>query len=145
MPEGTEPHDPIALTRSAFACADARDIASLMKFVSPDSVWDVSAWGFGIYEGRRAIRRFLEDWIGSFEEYGRDSEEMLDLGNGVVYAVAVTRGRSAGSRHEVGLRGATVCLWDGAVATRVSYYRDRDEARAAAERLAASRGQARAP
>jgi len=135
-PEQPASLDPVDLTRRAFAYADARDIDSLMRFISPESVWDATAWGFGRYVGRRAIRRFLEDWTGSFDEFGRDAEELVDLGNGVVYAVTETRGRSAGATGVVRLRGATVCVWRGAEAMLVTYHRDLEEARAAAERLA---------
>ena len=139
MPKETETFSPVELMRSVFASADAADIDSIMSFVNFDSVWDVSSWGFGVYEGRRRVRRFLEDWIGSFEEYQRTTEEIVDLGNGVVYAASVTRGRSPGSL-DLRLHGATVALWVEGVATRVTFYRDLAEARAAAERLAGSRG-----
>ncbi len=140
MPEESTTPDPVELTRRALACADAGDIPAIMDFVGPDSVWDVSPWAFGTYEGRRAIRRFLEDWIGSFAEYRRETEEIVDLGNGVVYAVTVTRGRPDLRRDEIRLRGASVCVWAGGVATLVTFYRDPDEGRAAAERLAESSG-----
>ena len=142
MSEGSTVTDLVELTRRAATVADGGDVGAIMRFVGPDSVWDVSAWSFGVYEGQRAIRRFLEDWIGSFAEYRREVEEVLDLGNGVAYAVTVTRGRPAGRADEVPLRGAEVCVWEGGVATRVTYYRDPEEARAAAQRLADSRGAA---
>jgi len=34
-----------------------------------------------------AIRGFLEDWLGAYEEYEIEAEEILDLGNGVVLFV----------------------------------------------------------
>jgi ketosteroid isomerase-like protein len=140
MSEESMTRDPVELTRSSFACAEAADIHGIMSFVGPDSVWDITAWSFGTYEGPRAIRRFLNDWIGSFAEYRREPEEILDLGGGVVFAVGVTRGRPAGRRDEIRLRGAAVYTWEEEVAKQVTFYRDPDEARAAAERLAQERG-----
>ena len=131
--------DPVELTRRLFAHADRGDIDGIMGAVDLDAVWDASSWGFGVYEGRRLIRRFLEDWIGSFEEFRRDSEELVDVGGGVVFAVAVTRGRTRGG-PEIRIRGATVCLWADGLTKRVVFYRDPAEARAAAERLAESGG-----
>jgi len=139
MPEEPPTPGPVELTRRALACADTGDIRAIMDFVGPHSVWDASPWAFGTYEGRTAIRRFLEDWIGSFADYRRETEEVLDLGNGVVYAVTLTRGRPASRRDEIRLRGASVCVWADGVAMRVTFYRDPDEGRAAAERLAESR------
>ena len=43
--------------------------------------------GIGTFEGRAAIRRFLEDWLRSYEELRYALGEVVDLGNGVVLAV----------------------------------------------------------
>ena len=135
LEESTTP-DPVELTRHAFAAADAGDIPAILSFLGSDSVWDVSRWAFGTYEGPTAIGRFLDNWIGSFAEYRREIAEILNLGNGVVYAVTVTRGRPIGRSDQIQLRGAAVCMWAQGVARRVTFYRDPNEARAAAERLA---------
>ncbi len=137
--ESTAP-DLVELTRRAFAAANEGDFDALMTSLGPDSVFDVSSWGFGTYQGKRATRRFLEDWIGSFDEYEREAEEILDFGNGVVFAAAVTRGIPAGGRAHIRLPGASIFVWAAGTIVRVTNYRDIDEARAAAERLAEERG-----
>jgi ketosteroid isomerase-like protein len=137
--ESTTP-DLVELTRRAFAAANEGDFGALMGSVGPDSVFDASLWGFGTYRGKMAIRRFLEDWIGSFDEYERVAEEIVDLGNGVVYAAAATQGVPSGTRARIRMRGASVFVWEADVIVRVINHRDIDEARAAAERLAAERG-----
>jgi len=139
MPEESTTPDLVELTRRAFAAAEAGDIPAILSFLGSDPVWDVTRWAFGTYEGPTAIGRFLENWIGSFAEYRREPAEILNLGNGVVYAVTVTRGRPTASSDQIELRGAAVCIWAEGVATRVTFYRDPDEARAAAERLAEER------
>ena len=53
----------------------------------------MSSAGLGMFHGAAAIRSFLEDWIGSYEEYENKLEENRDLGNGVVFAVARLDGR----------------------------------------------------
>jgi hypothetical protein len=65
---------------------------------------------------------------------------MRDLGNGVVFAVATQHARPSGARRHLRLGSAPVFGWAGGVAVRVTQYRDIDEARAAAERLAESSG-----
>lgn len=140
MPEPSTTPDLVELTRSAFAAANEGDFDALMECLGPESVFDVSSWGFGTYQGRRAIRRFLEDWIGSFDEYEREAEEMLDLGNGIIYAAAVTRGVPAGRREHIRLPGASVFVWTDGMIARVINYRDLEEARAAAERLSRGAG-----
>jgi hypothetical protein len=71
---------------------------------------------------------------------GAEAEEILDLGNGVTFAVLTLRGHLVGS-GDVGLRYAAVTAWvEGAVARDTNYTDIDDETRAAAERLAQSRG-----
>jgi ketosteroid isomerase-like protein len=127
-------------TRSLFAALNEGDIGMFIRSLAPDPVLDALAWGFGVYEGNRAIRRFLEDWMGSFEVYERTAGEVLDLGNGVVFAVAKTRGVPAGGRTEVRLEGVSVVVWTAGGIVRVINYRDVNEARVAAERLVGERG-----
>jgi ketosteroid isomerase-like protein len=126
------------LTRLAFAAASDSDVDALMGFFGPDAVWDVAPWGLGTHTGLPAIRNFLEGWIGSFDEYRVVVEEMVDLGNGVVFAVATQHARPARSRSHLVLRYAPVFLWAEGLAARVTHYRDIGEGRAAAERLAES-------
>jgi ketosteroid isomerase-like protein len=140
MSEESTNHDLVALTRNAFAAANAGDFDALMRLFDSGSVFDVSSWGFGTYEGKRAIRRFLEDWIGSFDKYEREAAEVLDLGNGIVYAAAVTHGVPAGARGHIHLLGASVFVWESDTLERVTNFRDKGEARAAAQRLAEERG-----
>jgi hypothetical protein len=94
----------------------------------------------GEFEGLAAIRGFLEDWMGSYEEMRWEAEEIRDLGNGITLAVVVQTGRPVGSTGEVQVRSAGVSLWTDGLVERVTNYADVHEGRAAAERLAESRG-----
>jgi hypothetical protein len=64
----------------------------------------------------------------------------LDLGSGVGFAVLVQRGRPVGSTGFVQLRQGFVAWVENGLVARITTYPDVDEARAAAERLAAERG-----
>src|ERR1700732_2569954 len=96
--------------------------------------------GMGVFEGQAAARGFIEDWWGSYEEYEFEAEETLDLGNGVGFRVLIQKGRPVGSSGEVELRYAAVSVWEDGKIVAITNYNDIDEARAAAERLAAERG-----
>ena len=137
--ESTTP-DLVELARRSLEAANHRDFDAMLSFWSPDPVWDVSPMGLGVYEGPAAIRGFFEDWIGAYEEWEIEPEEILDLGNGVVLAVLLQSARPAGSDGHVRLRYAAVSLWIEGLVERTTNYLDIDEARAAAERLAESRG-----
>jgi hypothetical protein len=45
-----------------------------------------------------AIRAFLEDWLGTYEEYLAEVEEVLDLGHGVVFVAYREDGRRWAAR-----------------------------------------------
>ena len=137
--ESTTP-DLVELTRRACESFSRRDLDAILSFVAPDAVLDVSPAGLGSYEGQAAIRGFLEDWISAYEELEFAPEQILDLGNGVVVAVVRQNARPAGSTGYVQMHQGEVFVWvEGGIA-RITHYNDPNEARAAAERLAGSRG-----
>jgi ketosteroid isomerase-like protein len=118
-----------------------REIENLMRcFYAPDSVWDMSRGGLGVIEGREAIAAFFKEWWSAYEDYEQEAQEIQDLGNGVAFAVFVQRGRPVGSTGWVEFRDARVLLWADGLIERVTTFLDIDEARTAAERLAAERG-----
>jgi ketosteroid isomerase-like protein len=137
--ESTTP-DLVELWRqSADACVRG-DFDSGMSFYAPDAEWDGSDTGVGTFEGAAAIRRFLEDWIGTFEGYQHQHEVLEHLGNGVVFAALVMEGSPAGSPGRMQDRYAFTLVWAADLIVRVIVRNDIDEARAGAERLAESRG-----
>jgi len=137
--ESTTP-DLVELTRWMLEAFGSGDFDPVLNVFAPDGVYDMSALGMGTFEGHGAIRAFWEDWYSSYEEAEIEPEEMLDLGNGVTFAVLVQKGRPVGSGGEVRHRNAVVVAWMDGIIVRSTFYSDIDEARAAAERLAESRG-----
>jgi ketosteroid isomerase-like protein len=139
--EATSP-DLVELTRLAFEAANRRDLDAVISFYASDAVFEGRMAGDN-YEGRVAIRSFLEDWFGAYEELELKLEDVRDLGSGFVFAVVVQEGVLAGSagRGRVGQREGWVFLWErGLIARHAALSTDIDEARAAAEALAESRG-----
>jgi len=136
--ESTSP-DPVELVRDLLAAANSRDFDAMVSFYALDAVWDMSPMGLGVYEGRAAIRRFLEDWFDSYGEWAMETKTVVDLGSGVVYGVQEQQGRVAGSSGAVRLRDAFVCQVADGRFVRFTRYPDIDQARAAAERLAQER------
>jgi ketosteroid isomerase-like protein len=135
MSEDSTTPDLVGLTQQL---SDARGADATIAFYSPDAVYDMSRVGLGIFEGRAAIRSFLGEWLDSYEETTDDMEEIVDVGKGVVFAVARETGRPAGSPAQsrvVSVFGF-VFVWSDGKLARVTVYRDPSEARAAAQRLA---------
>jgi len=56
-----------------------------MAFYGPTLVYDLSPMGIAVYEGRAAIRAFLAGWMTSYEEYGEEMQQVIDLGNGIAF------------------------------------------------------------
>ena len=142
MPQQPATSSALDLTRRCFEAGNSGDFDALMLFFGPDSVWDVSPWGLGSHTGRPAIRAFFGDWIGSFDEYELQVEKLVDLGNGIVLAVASQVGVPAGRGAHLRIRWAAVFIWAEDTIVRATHYGSVDEARAAAERLAEERAQA---
>ena len=137
--ESTTP-DLVELSRRFLEATNRRDLDAMLSFFAPDAVWENA--GLGTFEGVAAIRDFFEDWFASYEELWFEWDEVLDLGNGVAFAVLIQQGRLVGSSGDVRHRNAGVSVWVGGSVVRATNYNytDIDAARAAAERLAEERG-----
>jgi ketosteroid isomerase-like protein len=140
MPEESMTSDLVDLLRGGYEAGNRRDFDAVWRFFSPDGVWDLTPMGMGVYEGRAQVRSFVEAWWADFDEFRADPTEVLDLGNGVTFAVIDQKGRPLGSSGEVRMRYADVSTHVDGLKVRVVNYLDIDEARAAAERLAKERG-----
>jgi ketosteroid isomerase-like protein len=128
--------DPVELVRKQLEALDRGDLDGVMSSVAEDVVLDGRA---DYFEGRAAIRGFLEDWFRAYEELGFELEEVSHLGGGVVFAVVSQGGRLVGGDGHVRQREGWVYLCVGGSIARLTTS-DVDQARAAAERLAQERG-----
>ena len=124
--------------RREFEAANRGDLDAVASSFAEDATFDGRALG-DRFEGRAAIRSFIEEWFGAYEELEFGLEEVRDLGNGVVFAVVVQDGRPAGSAGHVRQREGWVFVWVRGLVARLTVL-EVDEARAAAERLAQDRG-----
>jgi ketosteroid isomerase-like protein len=116
----------------------ARDFDAIMSFYAPHAV--VSGAGTGVYEGHAEIRPAYEDWMGIYEDFSCRAEEIYDLGNGVVFAVTISRGRLTSDTGWLQVRLVLVMTWVDGLIAQLTNYTDIDKGRAAAERLAEERG-----
>lgn len=132
MPGKSTTLDVVALTNVAFVAVNRRDIDAVMTFFAPDAILDGRAVG-GFYEGRAAIRGFLDDWFGAFAELRMEAQDLEVLGDGIVLAVVTQVGRLVGGDHQVHQReGWAICWSPEGLIVRLITGNDVDEARAAA-------------
>jgi ketosteroid isomerase-like protein len=137
--ESTTP-DLVALTQRLWLQIKRQDWDAVLSSFSPDAVYDMSPVGLGTFEGHAAMRRSWEEWWGMFPDGAWDVEDVLSMGQGVVFVQIETQSRVPGSASTVVMGGAFVYEWTGEKITRVLAYRDVREARAAAEGRAGERG-----
>jgi ketosteroid isomerase-like protein len=142
--ESTTPDLEEAARRSIEAF-NRRDFEGGLAIYWPDAVWDTTPQGMGVFEGREAIRGFLEDRLGAYEDYEQVIEEFRDLGNGVTFGVLHERGRIPGSSGSVEVGWAAILIWREGLVERGIAYTDINEARVAAERIAGERELAVSP
>jgi len=133
--ESTTP-DLVELVRMQVEALDRGDLDGVMSSVAEDAVLDGRA---DMIEGRAAIRGFLDEWFGAYEELDFELEEITQLGGGVVFAVVIQNGRLVDSAGHLRQREGCVFLWVRGLIARLTTS-EIDEARAAAERLAEERG-----
>ena len=140
MPEESRSPDLVEIVGTALEAANRRDLDAVMSIFAADAVYEGRALG-DVFEGQTAIRAFIEEWFGNYEELEYGLEEGHDLGNGVVFAVVVQSGRLPGSTGSVRQREGWVIVWERGLVARITFA-EVEEGRAAAERLAAPGGRA---
>ena len=138
MPEEPTTPDIVELSRQVFGAMVGRDFGAVEGFYAPDAIYRGEQ--VGTYEGAAAIRGLFEDMLSPYEEFHGEVEEIVDLGNAVVFAVISANGRPAGSSAFAQVRLAGAAVWANGVIERQTAYLDIDEGRAVAERLAQERG-----
>ena len=139
MPEESTTPDLVERWRHAADAFGRSDFDAGLSSFAPDAVWEVPPLASS-FEGLPAIRRFVEDWIGNYDEYHQELVEGQDLGNDVVFALNRQDARLAGTTSRVQELWSFTVTWRAGMIERVIGRNDIDEARAAAKRLAQERG-----
>jgi len=137
----SEPPDLVALTQHSMRATNERDFDAAMAVFAEDAFFDVSEPGVGRFEGVAAVRRYLEDWIGSYERQVFRNWDGVDLGGGLVFVVAELDAQPAGSDASVRERWAFTVRWDGGAIVGVTAAQDIERARNAAADAAGTVGE----
>ena len=140
MVERSTTPDLLELSRATVEADSYDEWSALAKrLLAPDIVWDLGGV-LGSVRGLPAILAFVKEYWATWEDHHHYAEEVLDLGHGVMFWIVREHGRLKGSDAYVETRNAWVSVLVDGRMVRSTTYKDIDEGRAAAERLAASRG-----
>ena len=138
MPEESTTPDPREIALHMAEASSRADFDAYMSHFAKDAVW-VTRVGTRL-EGITAIRSYSEEFNASVEGFRAELLEVDDLGGGVMFSTARQGGRPGGSAYELHELVAYVSVLVDGLVESTTTYSDIDEARAAGERLAESRG-----
>jgi ketosteroid isomerase-like protein len=142
MPEQFQQGDLVERTRKLIAIANrAENLDAVLACYTPDAVLElrdasIPAGMAAISEGMEAIGATLTEWWSVWDDHHHYVEEIVDMGNGVIYLVAREDSRLRASQARVEQTNAHVLRWVDGLIESHTIYRDADRARADAERLA---------
>jgi ketosteroid isomerase-like protein len=124
----------VEIIRRMYEAFPWRDADGALAYFDPEVVVDASRRGDGgIGHGREELNTIISRWLGTWEEWREEIEEMRDLGD-QVYVIATQRGRGKGSGVEVENRYALLYEVHGDQITRMTVYIEAAEALEAAGR-----------
>ena len=102
-----------------------------MAFCHPDVEWSAPEDGT-TYRGREGVRRRLEEWLESFDEYRYEIRRVVDCGGDEVLVEATEVGRGAISGAEVRSTHYELLTIHGGLIVRIREYYDEGNALEAA-------------
>jgi len=115
----------VEVVRRAFQAFADRGLDAMAEFWDPDIVWRAAEGAIddiGEMHGQVAVRRYMEDWIDTFDDYKVVVEELRDVGDDRVLSIQRVKGRAKLSGVEIELRYASVNTVRDGKALRVREY-----------------------
>ena len=115
----------VEVVRRAFQAFADRGLDAMAEFWDPDIVWRAAEGAIddiGEMHGHVAVRRYMEDWIDTFDDYSVVVEELRDVGDDRVLSIQRVKGRAKLSGAEIELRYASVNTVRDGKALRVREY-----------------------
>src|SRR5271165_7091042 len=123
MAEESMTPDLVELTRLGWEALNRGEVGI---HSSPDIVVDSAVYGMGTFDGREAAAGFLKEWTSAFEDLTIETDEILDLGNGVVLTVYHQEGRPIGGTNYIRVRSSALSEWVDGLVARITLYPESD-------------------
>lgn len=122
----------VEVVRRGWEAWTSGDIDALFAVCSPEIEWDTTnfeGWlEADVYRGHAGVRRFLEDWLSTWERFESGVEKYIDVGDDRVLVLCWQRGFGAGSHAPVEMDWAQICTLERGLVCRAEVYASREDA-----------------
>jgi ketosteroid isomerase-like protein len=114
----------VKIVRRMYVARHGGDAEGALSCFHPEVVVDPRPrMDSGIVHGRGELVRIIGEWVGEFDDWREEIDEIRDLGS-QVYVVATQRGRGKGSGIEIETRYALLYEVRGGRITRMTMFRE---------------------
>ncbi|HTY98149.1 MAG TPA: nuclear transport factor 2 family protein [Solirubrobacteraceae bacterium] len=137
----------MSLTRRILEAWNSGDMDAWSRFYAADVTFDSTLTNGVLVSGRERLRDYQAEWRTTYGEISIAAEEIVDMGNGVVFGVYRQTARPIETDGYVTQQEAMIGLIGEGLVSRLIIYPQSElaEARAAAERLAGEGSTPQAP
>ena len=119
----------VEIVRASFESFQRGDYDAAMDVFDPEIEYDLTHFPDGkVYRGHDGVREAFRIWMGTWDDFRQELDELIDGGDTEVIAVVREFGRGKGSG--IALERPTVGLWtmrDGK-AVRIRFFERREDA-----------------
>jgi ketosteroid isomerase-like protein len=123
----------VEVVRRSLDAFERGDFDAAMDALDPRIEYDLTHFPDGkVYLGHDGVREAFRIWLGTWEDYRQEIDEVIDLGEDQVVVVLREFGRGKGSGIEVERPTAGVWTLRDGKALRIRFYAGKAEALAAA-------------
>jgi ketosteroid isomerase-like protein len=123
----------VEVVRRSLDAFERGDFDAAMEALDPRIEYDLTHFPDGkVYLGHDGVREAFRIWLGTWEDYRQEIDEVIDLGEDEVVVVLREFGRGKGSGIEVERPTAGVWTLRDGKAVRIRFYAGKAEALEAA-------------
>ena len=122
-------HSSVQLVRAIIAALNRGDVDGMLEHMDPHFEWrplETSPVA-RVYQGHDDVRRYVEDWLGTFEGLRLEVDDLSEVADRVV-AVVQGHGRGRGSGVQLDTRFCQVWTVSGGTAIAMEEHATREEA-----------------
>jgi ketosteroid isomerase-like protein len=123
----------VEIVRRCIEAVQRGDYEAAMETIDPGIEYDLTHFPDGkVYLGHEGVREAFRIWLGTWENYKQELDELIDLGGDEVLALVRESGRGKGSGIELERPTAGVWTLRDGKAVHIRFYPGKAEALEAA-------------